>query len=131
MSDNPSPDDIFRYLKKMIEDLAGEMGKGQSPHFVGYTIISTPGEAPRVVRITSHSPCEFPCEQVEGPEHYYLTLELPPDAGGEPHVDFDLQKVIVHLGEQEMIIDLPARIDPSSCTCGFRRGTLDIVCKKA
>jgi HSP20 family molecular chaperone IbpA len=130
MPDNQSPDDIFRYLMKMMEELAGEMGADKSPHFVGYTIVRTPGEAPRVVRITSRSPCELPYELVDGPAQYYITIELPIDLDGAPMVDIDRRRVVVHVGGYEMAIDLPEPVDPTRCSFELRRGLLDIVCQK-
>jgi HSP20 family molecular chaperone IbpA len=131
MPDSQSPDDIFRYLMKMMEELAGEMSADKTPHFIGYTIVSTPGEAPRVVRITNRSPCELPYELVEGPTHYYITIELPPDLDSAPVVDIDLKKVTVQVGGREMAIDLPQPVDRVHCSYELRRGLLDIVCQKA
>ncbi len=130
MPDNQSPDDIFRYLIKMIEELAGQMGTDQTPQFVGYTIVSTPGEPPRVMRITNRSPCELPYEMVEGPNHFYITLELPADLESAPIVDFDRRRVSVQIGDRAMSVDLPQPIDRVHCSYELRRGLLDIVCQK-
>jgi HSP20 family molecular chaperone IbpA len=130
MPDNQSPDDIFRYLMKMMEELAGEMGTDKTPHFVGYTIVSTPGEAPRVVRITNRSPCELPYELVEGPTCYYITIELPIDLESAPVVDIDRNRVLIEVGGREMAIDLPVPVDRTRCSYELRRGLLDIVCQK-
>jgi HSP20 family molecular chaperone IbpA len=131
MPDNHTPDDIFRYLMKMMEELAGEMGTDKTPHFVGYTIVSTPGEPPRVVRITNRTPCELPHELVEGPTHYYITIELPADITIAPDVDIDRKRVTVRVDTRELAIDLPAPVDISHCSYDLRRGLLDIVCRKA
>ncbi len=131
MPDNQSPDDIFRYLMKMMEELAGEMGAEKPPHFVGYTIVSTPGEPPRVVRITNRSLCEIPYELVEGPTHFYITFELPADLENAPVVDIDSQRVVVQVGGREMAIDLPQPVDRVHCSYELHRGLLDIVCQKA
>ncbi len=130
MPDNQSPDDIFRYLMKMMEELAGEMGADKNPHFVGYTIVHTPGEPPRVVRITNRSPCELPYELVEGPTHFYLTIELPPDLESAPVVDIDRKRVAVQIEGREMAIELPQAVDLVHCSYELRRGILDIICQK-
>jgi hypothetical protein len=131
MPDNPSPDDIFRYLMKMIEELTGELGEDKHPQYVGYTIVSSPGEAPRVVRITNRSTCELPYELVEGPSHYYITIELPPEREGPPLVDIDRGSVRVQAGGREMALDFPEPVDRAHCSYELRRGLLDIICQKA
>ncbi|MDD1679139.1 MAG: Hsp20/alpha crystallin family protein [Methanomicrobiales archaeon] len=131
MPDNLSPDDIFRHLMKMLEELAGQMGSDHSPHFIGYTIVSAPGEPPRVIRITNHSPCELLYELVEGPRHVYITLELPSDMSTAPEIDFDRRKVVIQIGSQEMVIDLPTPVDILHCSYQLRHGVMDVVCLKA
>lgn len=130
MPDNLTPDDFIRYLIKMMEELTGEIGTNKTPQFVGYTIINTPGEAPRVMRFTNRSLSEIPYELVEGPTNYYITIELPNDMTSAPIVDIDRRRVVVQIDNHEMAIDLPQSVDLPHCSYEIRRGLLDIICQK-
>jgi hypothetical protein len=131
MPDDHSSDDIFRHLVKLMEELAGELGSDKAPPFIGYTIISSPGEPPRVMRMTRPGPCEIPYELVEGPHHFFISLEMPADLTTEPQVNFDRRSVVIQLDGREVVVDLPAVIDIRQCSWEVRHGLLDIVCPKA
>ncbi|MDD1675633.1 MAG: hypothetical protein LUQ17_02980 [Methanomicrobiales archaeon] len=131
MPDNNSYDDIFKDLVKMMENLIKEMPGNPSHRIIGYTIISGPGDAPRVIRTMEKSPCELPYELVESPTHFFITAQLPPDLTTAPYVDIDKTRVTLHVEGRETAIELSGPIDVKHSTYQVHHGLLDIVCQKA
>jgi hypothetical protein len=131
MPDNNPSDDIFKDLVKMMEELIRGIGVADHSHrFIGYTIVTGPGEVPRVIRTTEGAPCDITYELVEGPTHFFITVELPPDPSTASYVDFSLERVGIHVGGRETIVDLSAPIDVKHSSYQIRHGLLDIECRK-
>lgn len=129
MQNNPY-DDIFKNLAKIMEDIFKSTTTGNSKRFIGYTIITGPGDIPRVIRTNGDSHSEIPYEVVEGPDKIYITVELPPDMETAPYVDIMAERVLIHVDKFETVVDLKVPIDFKHSSYNIRRGILDIMCKK-
>jgi len=114
-----------------MEDLFKNSTTGNSKHFIGYTIITGPGDIPRVIRTNGGSHPEIPYEVVEGPENIYITVELPSELETAPYVDITPERVMIHINKFETVVDLKVPIDFKHSSYNIRRGILDIVCIKA
>ena len=130
MPDNNSPDDIFRDLVKMMEELVKGMSADHAHRFIGYTIITGSGGAPRVIRSIGGEPGEIAYELVEGPTHFFITAELPPDLSMAAYVDFDAERVTIHVEGRETIVNLSAPIDIKHSSYQIHHRLLDIICQK-
>ena len=106
------------------------MTTGTSNRFIGYSIITGPGDIPRIIRTNGGSHPEIPYEVVEGQEKIYITVELPPDMKTAPYVDIMPEQVMIHIDKFETVVDLKVPIDVKHSSYNIKRGILDIVCSK-
>jgi HSP20 family molecular chaperone IbpA len=130
MQNNDPYDELFRQIARMMEDLLKQMSAGDMPSVIGYTLITGPGDHPRMIRITGGEE-RLPYELVEGQDRIFITAELPADLTTAPYVEIDPHQLVIHVEHRTTVIELPAVIDRKHTTYQIRHGILDIVCWKA
>src|SRR5512138_3329354 len=85
MRNNPY-DDIFKNLAKMMEDLLRNLPNQGTSQFVGYTIITEPGQPPRVLRRDREgNKHEIPYELIETKDRIFVTAEIAADKKEAPY----------------------------------------------
>jgi hypothetical protein len=135
MQNNPN-DDVFRTLTKIMEDLVKRISSQEPSQFVGYTIITGPGEAPKVIRMerreidTDDDEPEIPCEVEEMDDCIYLTTDVGSTEDAPAFAEIRPHSVKIIACGQERVIELPCEIDILKSYYKTRHGVMDIVCKK-
>jgi HSP20 family molecular chaperone IbpA len=129
---NDPYDDIFRNLAKMMEELLKDLPAQGMSHFVGYTIITQPGEAPRVLRRDREgNRQDVPYEVIETKDRIYVTAELEGDDDDmDLYADIGPDSICIHQNDGETIIDLDCDIDVERSYYDVLHGVMDIVCYK-
>ncbi|RPJ53427.1 MAG: hypothetical protein EHJ95_02280 [Methanobacteriota archaeon] len=131
MRNNPY-DDIFKNLAKMMEDLLRNLPNQGTSQFVGYTIITEPGQPPRVLRRDRDgNKHEIPYELIETKDRIFVTAEIAADRKEAPYAQIGSKTVRIHQGEEETEIDLGCDIDIDHSFYNVHHGVMDIVCYKA
>lgn len=126
MPGNPY-DEIARNIAALVEDMMRKMDKGDSPQFIGCTIVSG-GGAP--YKINNRRKDEI-YEMIETDERIYITAEIPAGIDDE-HLDIiiDEMKVILVMEGHEAEIKLESPVHPEECEYFVQNGIIDIVCPK-
>jgi hypothetical protein len=130
MPTNPY-DDAFRNLAKVMEELLNNLSLDENPRFVGCTIITGPGEEPRIIQFdTTEDDDEIDYELIESDECIFITAEIPPSLGSEPYADIQSDAVRICMGPCEVTVALPSPINIGMSYYDVRNGVMDIVCHK-
>jgi len=132
MQSNPN-DDIFRTISKIMEDLVKKLALQEGPQFVGYTIITGPGEAPEIIRLdpsVTAEEKEISCEMEELEDRFYITAEVVSEKDGPTYAEIRPRSVTISSGGSEQVIDLPCEVDLIRSFYETRHGVMDIVCVK-
>jgi hypothetical protein len=92
MPTNPY-DDAFRNLAKVMEELLNNLSLDENPRFVGCTIITGPGEDPRIIQFdTDEENDEIAYELIESDDCIYITADIPPSLANEPYADIQADR---------------------------------------
>jgi hypothetical protein len=123
-------DDIFKNIAKAMEELLNNMPIDESSRFIGCTIITGPGEDPKIFHVDDSNDEEINYEVIEGPEKIYISAEVPASVRNAPYVDIQQDKVVIHVDDDEVTIDLPCSAHIGQSTYTVSNGIIDIVCQK-
>ncbi|MDD1676814.1 MAG: heat-shock protein Hsp90 [Methanomicrobiales archaeon] len=131
MQSNPN-DDIFRTISKIMEDLVKKLALQEGPQFVGYTIITGPGEAPEVIRLdpSAREETEIDCEMEELEDRFYITADVVSDENCPTYAEIRPRSVTISSGGNEQVIELPCEVDLVRSYYETRHGVMDVVCVK-
>jgi HSP20 family molecular chaperone IbpA len=130
MPKNPY-DDAFRNLAKVMEELLNNLSLDENPRFVGCTIITGPGEDPRIIQFdTDEEDEEITYELIESDECIYITADIPPSLANEPYADIQAEAVRICMGSVEVTVALPSPVNIGKSHYDVRNGIMDIVCHK-
>lgn len=127
MPTNPY-DDAFRNLAKVMEELLNNLSLDETPRFVGCTIITGPGEEPRIIQFDATEEDELDYELIESDECIYITAEIPPTVSNEPYADIQADAVRICLGSLQVTVPLPSPVNIARSYYDVRNGIMDIVC---
>ncbi|MEA1944189.1 MAG: Hsp20/alpha crystallin family protein [Euryarchaeota archaeon] len=135
--DMPIDFDIF---EDMIEDLIDhieEVDDG-NPVMYGFSITKRPGEEPEIFEFGSRPKVDDPVsdgykpllEVFETDDSVHLVAELPGIDKEEISLDATENTLTIKVCVEDRTfsenIELPARVDPSSATAGYRNGVLEV-----
>jgi HSP20 family molecular chaperone IbpA len=132
MPSNPN-DDIFRTISKIMEDLVKKLASQEGPQFVGYTIITGPGDAPKIIRVEQPShpeENEIPCEVEELEDRFYITADVVSGDDNPTFAEIRPRSVTISSGRGEKVIELPCDVDLIRSYYETKHGVMDIVCVK-
>ncbi|MDD5418580.1 MAG: hypothetical protein PHV57_01890 [Methanomicrobiaceae archaeon] len=100
-----------------------------SPHVIGFTIITGPGGIPDF-SLPDDEDYGIEFELVEGEDSIYITAEVQPDPSSIPYATFREDTVTLCTGDEETIIELDCDIDTEHSFYKVRHGVIDVVCRK-
>jgi hypothetical protein len=134
MPGNPN-DDVFRTISKIMEDLVKKLASQEGPQFVGYTIITGPGDAPRIIRMEGGSSSdeeedEIPYEMEELDDRFYITADVVTDENAPTYAEIRPNSVTISSGGCDQVVELPCELDLVRSYYETRHGVMDIVCVK-
>jgi len=127
MPGNPY-DEIARNIAAMVEDMMKKMDKGDSPQFIGCTIVSG-GAAP--LKIRNNRERDEIYEMIETDDQIFITADIPAGIDDERlDIIIDEMKVTLVMDGRETGITLGSPISPEGTEHFVQNGVIDIVCPK-
>lgn len=127
MPGNPY-DEIARNIAAMVEDMMRKMDKGDSPQFIGCTIVSG-GGAP--YKMSNNRRKDDIYEMIETDDQIYITAEIPAGTDDENlDIIIDEMKIILVMDGREAEIQLESPVYPEECEYFVQNGVIDIICPK-
>lgn len=127
MPGNPY-DEIARNIAAMVEDMMKKMDRGDSPQFIGCTIVSG-GSVP--LKINNNASKDNIYEIIDTEEQIFITAEIPAGIDDETlDIIIDEMKIILVMDGREAEIKLESAVIPEECEYVVQNGIIDIVCPK-